>query len=496
MKKSCLLFLIAILVMPAVFAEITITTNQPIYNLGNKLKVSASVMHDNNFDGLFKLTLSCGNYKLQYFLIPVSLESNFRTAVNVPEVVVASSMTGDCSITSSLETYDSAVVQEQQSNSFSITNQLTVLPVNSKVTSLPGETIQIAGILNEAFGNNVIKAQTKISLDNNSYTVNAVDGKFNLTLEVPKHIKSGKHTIEIIASDSKDNIGESSIELEIIAVPSYIKTELSGYNFEPGSKINIVSSLYDQADDLINATLDLELTSPSKNNVFRKIVQSNEKIDYEFSQHAEPGTYVLVSTYKSLSTQSLINITTIREVLVKYDNESVFIENIGNILFEDELTFILESELEKYPITKNIKIEPGKIIKFDLSEEVPLGVYDVVISIKEGLKPISEILNQTIQNITNFSQESLSNIWSSASILADDVTIHDNRPIYKKIASGVSSVSGALVGADGLLTRNPILAPLVLVVIVLLLVVRYARKPIMKMFKGRKEESKKEDNEN
>lgn len=496
MKKGCIAFLIAILIMPAVFADATIVTDQNAYNLGNWIRASASILQDNNFEGLFKLAISCGNYKLQYFLTPISLEANFRTAVNVPEIAAASQMIGGCSLIGSLETYGGAVVQEQQSNSFSITDQLMVLPVNSRIASLPGEGIQITGILNEAFGNNVIKAQAKITLGNNSYAVDAVDGKFNLALEVPKNMKSGKHPIEISASDQKGNAGKASIELEITAVPSYIKTELSGYNFEPGSKVGITSSLYDQADDLINASLDLELTSPSGNNVFRKVIQSNEKIDYEFGQHAEPGIYILAGTYKSLLTQSLINITSIRDVLVKYNNESVFIENIGNMLFEDELTFILESESAKYPITKNVKVGPGKIIKFDLSEEVPFGIYDVVTPIKEGLKPISEMLNRTIQNITE-PQTSLGSLFpKNEGILADDVTIHDNRPFYKKTASGLSYVSGALVGADGMLTKNPMLAPSVLVVIVLALVVRYARKPIMGMLKGRKGESKKEDNEN
>lgn len=482
MKKSCLLFLIAILVIPAVFADVTIITDQNIYNIENRIKVSASILQDNNFEGLLKLTVSCENYKLQYFLTPVSLESNFRTAVNVPEVAVASPMIGDCNIKGSLETYDNTFVQEQQSNRFSVTNQLSVLPVNSKITSLPGETIQITGILNEVFGNNVLKAQAKISLDGNSYEINAVDGKFNLTIELPKNIRSGEHTIEISASDAKDNNGNSSIKLEITAVPSYIKTHLGADKLQPGSEIEIISSLYDQADDLVNASLDLELTSPSGNKVFRKVVQSNEKIDYEFSQYAEPGDYLLASAYKNLLTQASINITAIRDVKVKYENETVFIENIGNVLFEDALTFILDSESKKYPITKKVRVEAGKMLSLDLSKEVPFGVYDIIVPIKEGIESLNETLGSLLPK--------------EEKVLADDVTIHDNRPLYKKVAGGVSSISGALVGADGVLTKSPMLAPIVLVAIVLVLVVRYARKPIIGMLRGRKEESKKEDDEN
>ena len=490
MKKG-VLFLLFILIIPYIFADITITTDQSIYNLGNKIKASASVLQSNNFDGLFKLTISCDNYKLQYFLSPISLEANFRIAINIPEPLpVTSSMLGNCIITGDLATNDNLLIEKKNSNNFGVTNQLIVLPVKSKVTAFPSDKILISGVLNEAFGNNVLKASTRIVLDNYSHTIDAVDGKFNLTIELQKNIKSGKHTIEISASDSKNNFGSYPVELEVTAIPTYIKIGLSSDKLLPGSKIEIIDSLYDQADDLINASLDLELTSASGNKIFRKIVQSNDKIDYEFSQYAEPGDYALASAYKNLITQTSINITTIREVKIKYENETVFIENIGNVPFEDELTFILESELKKYPIIKKIIIEPSKVMSIDLSKEIPLGVYDVKIPIKEGLEPIKEKVGETVQNIAETAQESLSNLLPQESVLAANVTIHDNRPFYKKVTGGLSSIKVTLVGANGLLAKNPLVAPIILTLIVLLLVFRYGRKPIMRMIKGKKDNDK------
>lgn len=487
MKKVFLIFLMIFLIAPASLAEITITTDQPVYNLGNKIKASASVVQSNDFEGLFKLTISCENYKLDYFLTPLSLESNFRSAVSVPEVTVKPSMLGNCVITGDLVTNDNLIIEEKVSERFSVTNHLAVLPVNSKIVSLPSQQIQIASVVNEAFGNNVLKASADVKLDNNSYTIEIVDGKLNLSLQLPSNIKSGKHTIEIRASDQKNNMGESSIELEVTAVPSYITLELSGNSLDPGSKVEIISSLYDQADDLINATLELELTGPRGNKVFNKVVQSNEKIDYEFSQYAEPGTYILASVYKALSAKALINITTIREVKVKYGNETVLIENIGNVPFEEELTFILQSKLNKYPITKKINVEPGKLLSVDLSKEVPLGVYDVTLPIKEGLEPIKQETQEIVENIVESAQESISNLLpEKESVLATDVTIHDNRPIYKRITGALASISSALVGAEGIATKNPLVAPTILVIIVLLLVIRYGGKPIMRLLKRKK----------
>lgn len=484
--------------VPIAFADIAIQTDQNIYNLGDKIKVSASVLRDNNFEGFFKLTLSCGNYKLQYyFSTPITLESNFRTAIpglDFADLPVTSSMLGNCTITGDLVTNDNLAIEEKESNNFGITNQLVVLPVRTKVTAFPGDSILISGIVNEAFGNNVLKAAAKVALDDNSYAVDAVDGKFNLTIELAKNIKSGNHEIEISASDSKNNAGDYRIRLEVTAIPTYIKTELSNDKLLPGSKIEIMSLIYDQADDLINDSLNLDLESPKGGNIFTKIVQGHDKLDYEFSQYAEPGLYELTSTYKNLFNKASINITAIRAVNIKYENETVIVENTGNVPFEDELTFFLESESKKYPIIKKISIDPGKIIDIDLSKEVPFGIYNVTLPFKEGLSSINEKINETVQKLIESAKSGLGSILpQKENLLAADVMIHDNRPFYKKIVGSLDSITGVLVGSDGLLSRNPAVAPMILIAVALLIAFRYGRKPIMRLIMRKKEDDKKDD---
>ncbi len=491
--KKVLPFFIVFFLMPIVLAEITITSDQHVYNLGNKIQAYASVLRDSNFDGLFKLTLTCENYKLNYFLTPISLESNFRTAIEVPEFAATSPMLGKCAITGDLLTNENHVVEEKLSDGFAITDQLSVRPVNAKITALPGATILIAGIVNEAFGNNVVKASAEVILDNTSYPVNAVDGKFNLTLQLPTHITSGKHTIKIRASDPKSNSGAATIDLDVTVVPTYVQIYLSSAKASPGSVIEITSSLYDQAGDLVNASLDLELTSPQGNKVFRKVVRSNEKINYESSQYTEPGIYTLASNYGKLFAQSHVNITVVREVRVRYGNETVFVENIGNVLFEDELTFMLQSDSNKYSVVRRVKIEPSKTLSIDLSKEVPFGIYDIIAPIKEGLNPITNRISEPLQGALESAKNALSNLIPRENVLASGVTIHDHRPVYKKVATGFASITAALVGSDGLLARHPLIAPMVLIVVLLALVFRYGRKPIMRLIKGKKGD---ENNEN
>ena len=488
MKKFHPLFLMFLLLIPVSLADISIQTDQNIYNLRNNIKVSASVLESSNFEGLFKLTLVCSNYRLQYITKPITLESNSRTAVSVEELPVTSSMLGNCTVMGTLTTTEDSTFEEQDSNYFGVTNLLTVLPVNAKITALPGDTIQVAAVVNEAYGNNVLKAPTKITLGNNIYPVDAADGRLNFNIVVPKNIKSGLHYIKIDSYDLKGNAGSNSIGLEITAVPSYVKIEAGSDILAPGSKTTIISSIYDQADDLINDSLELEMISPKNDKVFKKLVNSNEKLEYEFSQYAQPGAYKLAATYKNLVSQDSITIGTIRDLRIKYENESVFLENTGNVPFIDELTFVLQNELKKYLVTKKISIDPGKVLSIDLSKEVPEGIYSIFLPLKKDIEAIIKKINQTAQDLSNFADGNN----TLQKILADNAMIHDNRPIYKRVASGLHSFSASLTGSNGAITKIPWLAPLIFVSILLILLVRYGRKPIAGIY--RKIKGKKEDN--
>ena len=123
----------------------------------------------------------------------------------------------------------------------------------------------------------------------------------------------------------------------------------------------------------------------------------------------------------------------------------------------DELTFVLQNELKKYLVTKKISIDPGKVLSIDMSKEVPEGVYSILLPLKKDIEAIKQTINQTAQGLSNLAGENS----TVQKILADSALIHDNRPVYKKIAAGISSISATLVGSNGAITKVPWLAPLV-----------------------------------
>ena len=473
MKKIALLLFF--LILPSALADIAVIPQQHAYNLGNKLKASASVLSD-SFEGLFKISLVCDNYDIQYFVTPLSLESGYRTALYVPELQITPPMLGTCKVTATLSTNNGTAMEEKPSSTFLVTRDLSILPTDDYVSSLPGKLIKLVGVLNEAFGNNVLNATILARIDNFTSASLVDDGTYEIGILLPPDIKSGKHKIELIANDPKSNSGTAALDLNIIPVPSRLEVNVNETTVLPGSKFTITASLYDQAQDLINETLSLTSTSPSGKTAFSKNVASGEAISYDFSQNSEPGDYIITGEYKNMIGKSGISVASIRELQVRYEGQSVLLENIGNTPFIDDLTFYLKDGPKNIPLAKKFSIEPGKILNIDLSKEVPKGIYDIMIPVKEG---ISTLKNDMQYVFGSDGKE------SEIKVVADKVEIEDNRPLLKKISNGLSSMTGNVIGADGILTRNSWIAPTLLFGIIGLIIFRYGRKPIKALFRGR-----------
>ena len=111
MKRIILLFVLAF-VIPSALADISLTTDQPSYNLGNKIKASATVNKTQNLK-VFQNDAFMRNLQDAVFYDACSFEANFATALNVPELPATASMMGDCAITGELTTNDNSIVEQK-----------------------------------------------------------------------------------------------------------------------------------------------------------------------------------------------------------------------------------------------------------------------------------------------------------------------------------------------------------------------------------------------
>src|SRR3989338_7653869 len=143
-KRLFALQLLFLLIIPISLAEITLTLpEKDVYNLGEKISPSVSIKEDADYDGLFKMYISCGSYSLQYYRTLLNVISGSRTQVIVQEVqepTLSKAMIGECTLKSDFESIDESTIDSGQSKAFSVTDEVRIL-IDDKFEAKPGEKI-------------------------------------------------------------------------------------------------------------------------------------------------------------------------------------------------------------------------------------------------------------------------------------------------------------------------------------------------------------------
>jgi len=212
------------------------------------------------------------------------------------------------------------------------------------------------------------------------------------------------------------------------------------------------TTLLDHTGHEMGGVLNVEFVDSEETILFKKTVESGEVELYGLGPYNPPGVYILAARYERISTRKTTRVTIVKDIAMTHQGESVLIENTGNVDFNDDTTIILKGD-STYLVNKKINLNPGETIEVDLSEEVPLGNYDILLE----------------------TEENVSIGLTSESLLAGNVLIHDNRPLLKKVSSQLGQVTGFIIGSDGIVSRSSWYGPLLLGAILITIVFYYGR---------------------
>jgi len=237
---------------------------------------------------------------------------------------------------------------------------------------------------------------------------------------------------------------------------------------EDNLKVQII--LYDHKSNVMEGNISVKVFDPNENIIAEKQVESSNYFEFMTEKNQEPGNYFLLSTFEDIKKQDSFIISILRKIIMKQEDNFVHIENVGNVGYDDETTIILESDEDTYLINKKIDLEPGEKITIDLSKEVPQGTYDIILP--------EDAVEDSVQG---------EGTTGPVNVI-QDILIEDNRNVVKKTAGGLSSFTGAVIGAAGYVASKPLLATTILILIILGTVTRYSWSFIKNKVKGRKEE--------
>ena len=225
----------------------------------------------------------------------------------------------------------------------------------------------------------------------------------------------------------------------------------------PGDTLRAKVTLYDPNDKAIDGLrVNVKIFDTDEKLMAERDIESMNYFEFKIEPKQIPGAYTILSSFENIKEQNTFVVGELRKITMNQEGHFVYIENVGNVEYKDEVTIILESENKKYLINKKIKLEPGEKITIDLSKEVQSGVYDITLPEEAGEDKI------------------------------EGVPIEDNRAVIKKTADGLSVVTGAVVNTAGYIISRPLLATVILVLIVLGTVAYYSRDFIINKIKRKK----------
>ncbi len=377
MKKNVILGILFIFLVQFVSAEITLSEPDAVYNLADRLYVSADGLVGTE-SGNLNIDLVCGNsttnlvkisgrafspeepqlYSIPYKILdPVDLEIS-----NI------SSVLGSCQILASLGTDASST------DIFEITDEVFVSASLNKSSYDPGEEIILNVLAVKANGENL---NGFLDASNaSSFSKAVVDGSVSESFFMPENSEAGTYYLALSAYDVDNsgilNKGESFISFEINTIPNAIILSLSDELVFPGGNFTFGTEILDQSGKKMDGAVSVKIISPlDEESVFS--ISSGEFKSIDFIYNSTPGTWNIFSTFEDLIEKREFEMAEVQKVDLSFNNSVLFIENIGNSVYNKSLNILIGNET----MNLNLTLGVGEIRKFVLN--APDGEYEVVV---------------------------------------------------------------------------------------------------------------------
>mgnify|MGYP001226395611 CR=1 FL=1 len=469
LKGLLVLQFVFLFIIPLSFAEIQlILPEKGFYNLGEKVAPTVSIKEDEANYGFFKLLISCEDYELQYYTIPLDLEAGSRTQLTVPGLPLSDTMDGKCRLRADLDATDGTRIDSQWSEYFVVTDELNI-KVDDALEAKPGEDLLVSGEVRDYNNKLLSKADVEITFRGTKTEAEVSFGKFEHQIHLDSNAGAGDIPMSIKVMDEHGNYGDASINIKVLSIPTRIENTLENNVLMPGDRLKVGIILYDHSNNAMNGSvINVKISDPNEDVITEQDVESKGNIEFETDKNLLPGEYSLLSVFENIKRESSFTIEAVREIVMKQEGSLVNIENVGNVGYKDEVTIVLESDDKNYVINKKIDLEVGEKITIDLSKEVPQGTYDI-------------ILPQEVVEEEDLEVEQTNVI--------EDVQIDDNRNVVKKTTDSMSVITGAVVGAAGYVASRPLLATGILAFIIIGVVTHYSWGFIRNRAKGKEDET-------
>jgi len=381
MKKEVCLMFAFIFMASFVLADISLLEPQDVYNLGDKLYVTAEGLMGVEIGNL-NVDLICGNRTTNLEsmsarrydgeeALPYSLPDGYKF-LNKEDLDIENltDILGNCQVKLTIGR------QVAVTKIFTITDTILVTAVLEKESYNPGEGITVNI---EAVKANGDLLYGFIEGMNSSIFSKAVENGFvTEVFSMPETIEAGTYDLGIRAYDrGKDGVlneGFTTVSFKINQVASNMVISLSGDEVMPGEEFTIGAEIYDQSGVEMIGTVSVKVLSP-KNEDIELAIPTGEFQSFNLPINATPGVWKVITSFNLLAEQR--EFTVLENPMVEFEFEEdgvLVVRSVGNADYNGTINVEIGNET----LELELVMEIGEVRKFSL--RAPQGEYEVAVS--------------------------------------------------------------------------------------------------------------------
>ena len=371
-----LTFIIALLILiPIVSAGMTIEDPKVLYNIGDKLDVKITINAESSINDFVIVKLVCGVNEIILYKIPLSVKTNdlkeVLVSTNLDKGVIGNSV-GECIINAS---YGS----KTNSKKFIISKDINVTLKTNKLSFDPGETIKLSGTAYKSNGDALNGLLDVILIGTSGNTV-VKSGEFAADFVTLGNISVGSYNLTAHAyeSDSFGEIANEGIGIINIKINQIVKRAdivISSQKISPGEKLVYTPLVYDQSDNEIKEIdIGVVIYDPKNNTFLKSPAKSGKNMSFETKSNYSSGNWRIEINSVNISAEKIFFIELKENVSFTLINNTIVINNEGNIVYNKTLEIIIGDVKELKEIV--LKISKNKTLYL----QAPDGEYNVAVS--------------------------------------------------------------------------------------------------------------------
>ena len=386
-RKSVLILIFILLLIPVVSASLTLSKPETIYNAGDPFMLSIKVSPAIDQSGFLTAELICNDKKIEIYKSPHSVKANEEKVVDISTDLgsfLISGFEGSCYVLASFPGEESA------SKNFDLTKKISVSVNVNGILFNPGETISIYGRADKVKGaleggTAEIHIYDMFSLS----TYKIVNGEYSANITIPKDTPAGDYNIVVKVSerDAKGellNEGTASSLIKVRQVLSSLEIALDSQSVTPGKELTYKVLARDQADNIILSDVPVLIFMPDGTEMAQKLLRTEETVKQMFEKNASPGRWTIKASLEELEVTKEILVEDLSELSYTLNpDQTLAITNIGNIPYSGQVEISIGATSKVKEITE---LPVGESHTFRLA--APDGEYPVIAGTGESRKEL------------------------------------------------------------------------------------------------------------